>query len=98
MQFVNISYIDNVLIGKYSSGEDVFVAVDCSLGNTSVYLPDLKDFSKRNFIFKHIGGNTLTIRSINGQSIDALNVLSRTIAYLETRTYFSNGIDFWYTY
>jgi hypothetical protein len=98
MQFVNLSYIDSILTGKYSSGDDIFVAVDCSLGNTSVYLPDLKDFSRRNFIIKHIGSNTLTIHSINGQSIDASNVLSKTIPYLETRTYFSNGIDFWYTY
>jgi|WetSurMetagenome_2_1015567.scaffolds.fasta_scaffold430514_2 hypothetical protein len=98
MQFVSLSFIDNALVGKYSSEEDVFVAVDTSLGNTSIYLPSLKDFLRRNFIIKHIGGNTLTICSINGESIDASNVLSRTIPYLETRTYFSNGIDFWYTY
>jgi hypothetical protein len=98
MQFIKLSYIDNVLSGRYSRGDDdIFIEADSTLGAFSIKLPDLKSFALRTFFVKNIGTNTVTMLSDLGQPINSVGTLSLNVLSGACECLLSNGIDKWYS-
>lgn len=86
---------DPVLVGKYSADADTVLAeLDSTNGAFAVYLPDAKTTMNREFMFKNIGPNAVTITTVLGQLIDGVD-LTHTIVYRGFASFRSNRISRW---
>jgi hypothetical protein len=72
MQILNLTPYSNSLIGKYKKSETVIVLCDTTAGTFEIQLPDLLSAIDVRFLFKNIGTNDLTLKTVTGQYVDSV--------------------------
>lgn len=83
------------LTGKYPADAiSIVVELDSSVAGFTVYLPDAKSNMNREFIFKNIGANQVTVSTVLGQLIDNYET-SHIIEYRDCVRLFSNRESRW---
>ena len=95
-QRVLLSAYDTQLVGKYSDKADtVMVEIDSSLKSFSIQLPDFMSSIGKQFAFKNLGANAVTLLTKNGQYIDYPGTFSKSIAAYSFYSIASNAFDKW---
>jgi hypothetical protein len=75
MQILNLTPYDNTLIGKYQKADTVVVLCDSTAGPFTVQLPDLTMAIDTRFLFKVVGSNVVTLKTVTGQYLDDITTI-----------------------
>ena len=95
-QRVLLSAYDTQLVGKYSDKADtVMVEIDSSLKSFSIQLPDFMSSIGKQFFFKNLGANAVTLLTKNGQYLDYPGTFSKSVAAYSFYSVASNAFDKW---
>ena len=95
-QRVLLSAYDTQLVGKYSDKADtVMVEIDSSLKSFSIQLPDFMSSIGKQFFFKNLGANAVTLLTKNGQYIDYPSTFRKLVAAYSFYSIASNAFDKW---
>lgn len=76
MQILNLTPYENTLIGKYIKTDTVIVLCDTTAGAFTVQLPDLTMAIDTRFLFKNVGVNDLTLKTVTGQYMDGISEIT----------------------
>jgi len=95
-QRVLLSAYDTQLVGKYSDTADtIMVEIDSSLKSFSIQLPDFMSSIGKQFAFKNLGANAVTLLTKNGQYIDYPGTFTKLVAAYSFYSVASNAFDKW---
>jgi len=95
-QRVLLSAYDTQLVGKYSDTADtIMVEIDSSLKSFSIQLPDFMSSVGKQFAFKNLGANAVTLLTKNGQYIDYPGTFTKLVAAYSFYSVASNAFDKW---
>ena len=93
-QRVILSAYDTQLVGKYSDMADtVMVEIDSSLKSFSIQLPDFMSSIGKQFFFKNLGANAVTLLTKNGQYLDYPGTFTKLVAAYSFYSVASNAFD-----
>ena len=95
-QRVLLSAYDTQLVGKYSDKADtVMVEIDSSLKSFLIQLPDFMSSIGKQFFFKNLGANAVTLLTKNGQYLDYPGTFTKLVAAYSFYSVASNAFDKW---